>query len=326
MRNIANLVPPPPDVAERWLGDSAKHKHTMPLTGGLGRARTDVAGGRWLVWLGRVVLWALVVVLLLNGVAALRRPLGPAVAPTQAPAAGAGFPVKAGEAFAVRFAHDYLTWDAAAPGVHADALAPYVADNFDKQLGWASNGQQIAVLVLPTRTVAISDNTALVTVAAQVTGLNAPRWVHLQVPVYTDGREHFVVTDAPALVPPPGKAAAPPEPSLATDTAVADQLRDPLTAFFKGYAGSNPSELSYVLAPGAQVGTLNGTVTFEDLQLTVPDGGNRRDVVAKVRWDDRVTSSTFTQTYQLTVVRREDGRWYIEGLGARPARTPSPDR
>jgi Conjugative transposon protein TcpC len=327
MRNVTSVVPPPPDVAERWLDDAEAHKHTMPLTGGFGRARSGMAGGRWLVWLGRVVLWALVVVLLLNGVAALRRPLGSVTAPSpQAPAAGTGFPVKAAEAFAVRFAHDYLTWDAGAPGNHAEALAPYLADNVDKQLGWAGNGQQIAVLVLPTQTVVLSDKTALVTVAAQVTGLNAPRWVHLQVPVYADGQKHLVVTDVPALVPAPGKAAAPPEPLVITDSAVADQLRDPLVAFFKSYAGRNPSELSYLLTPGTQIGTLNDTVAFENVQLVVPIGGNRREVVAKVRWGDRVTGSTFTQTYQLTVVQKEDGRWYIEGLGAHPATTPSHKR
>jgi hypothetical protein len=241
------------------------------------------------------------------------------------PTAGARFPVKGAEAFAVRFAHDYLTWDAAAPDVHADAIAPYVADNVDKHFGWAGNGQQIAVLVLPTRTVVLSDKTALVTVAAQVTGLNAPRWVHLQVPLYADGQERFLVTDAPVLVPPPGKAVAPPEPLLATDSTVADQLRDPLIAFFKAYAGNNPSELSYLLVPGVQMGTLNGAVTFEDLQLSVPDGEDHRDVIATVRWADRITGSTFAQTYQVTVVQREDGRWYIQGLGAHPARTPSPN-
>jgi hypothetical protein len=257
---------------------------------------------------------------------ALRRPRTPAIAPVAPPAVGANFPVKAAEAFAVRFAHDYLTWDAAAPSVHAEAIAPYVADGLDKHLGWAGNGQQIAVLVVPTRTSILSDNTALVTVAAQVTGLNAPRWVHLQVPLYTDGQGRFLVTDAPALVPPPGKAVPPPEPLVVSDTAVADQLRDPLIAFFKAYAGNNPSELSYLLLPGAQaqIATLNGAATFEDLQLTVPTGQNRREVAAKVRWGDQVTGSTFTQTYQVTVVRREDGRWYIERLSARPAKIPSP--
>ncbi|MGH8901442.1 MAG: conjugal transfer protein [Egibacteraceae bacterium] len=327
MSDATSLVPPPPDVAERWLDDSsAKHRHKAPLTGGLGRARNGVGGGRWLVWIGRVVLWGTVVVLLLNGIASLRRPVGPAPAPAASPTVGASFPVKAAEAFAARFAHDYLTWDAAAPDVRAEAIAPYLAGDVDRQLGWASIGQQIAVLVLPTRTDVVSDNTALVTVAAQITGLNAPRWVYLQVPVYADSPEQFLVTDAPALVPPPGKATPPPEPLLPTDPTVADQLREPLIAFFKAYAGSTPSELSYLLAPGAQIGTLNSTATFEDLQLTVPEGEDRRDVVAEVRWSDRVTSSTFTQTYQVTVVRREDGRWYIEKLGAHPAIIPSPDR
>lgn len=323
MKNLTSLVPPPPSFAERWFDHSAKHTRKVPLTGGLGRTRSSVGGGRWLVWAGRVVLWALVLVLLLNGITALRRPVSPAQAPAPAPAAER-FPVKAAEAFAVRFAHDYLTWDAATPNVHAEALAPYVADAIDQHVGWAGNGQQIAVLVLPTRTAVVSDKTALVTVAAQVTGLSAPRWVHLEVPIYTDGHDRFLVTDAPALVPPPGKAAPPPELLTATDAAVADQLREPLTAFFKAYAGNNPNELSYLLAPGAQVGTLNSTATFEDLQLTVPEGEDRRDVVAKVRWGDPVTGSTFTQTYQVTVVWREDGRWYIERLGAHPAEPPSP--
>lgn len=325
MNNLTSLVPPPPDVTERWLDHSGKHKRKMQLTGGVGQARNSVWGGRWLVWVGRGILWTLVLVLLLNGVASLRRPASPVATPAQAPA-GPNFPVKAAEAFAVRFAHDYLTWDAAAPNAHADAVALYAADHLDKHLGWAGNGQQIAVLVLPTRTVVLSEKSALVTVAAQITGLNAPRWVHLQVPLYTDGPDRFLVTDAPALVPPPAKAEPPPEPLIATDTAVADQLRDPLVAFFKAYAGDNPSELSYLLVPGApaQIGTLNNTATFEDLQLTVPDGEDRRDVIAKVRWADAVTGSTFVQTYQVTVVRGQDGRWYIEKLGARPATTTSP--
>jgi hypothetical protein len=324
MKDVASFVPPPPDVTEHWLDSSTKHRRAAQLTGGLGRARSAVSGSRWLVWIGRTILWALVLVLLLHGIASLWRPNGPATAPSQPLAPSPSFPVKGAEAFAVRFAHDYLTWDAATPGVRADALAPYVADGVDKQLGWAGNGQQIAVLVLPTQTVVLSENAALVTVAAQVTGLNAPRWLHLQVPVYAEGSEQFLVTDAPALVPPPAKAASPPEPLLATDLAVADQLREPLIAFFKAYAGSNPNELSYLLVPGAQIRTLNGVVTFADLQLTVPYGkDNRRDVTAKVRWADQVTGSTFTQTYQVTVVQQKDGRWYIAGLGAnQPASLP----
>jgi hypothetical protein len=58
MNDVTSLVPPPPDVASRWLGDSvAKHRRKVELTGGLGRTRNSVGGGRWLVWLGRFILW-----------------------------------------------------------------------------------------------------------------------------------------------------------------------------------------------------------------------------------------------------------------------------
>lgn len=327
MREVMSTVPPPPDVAERWLHDAGKRNRMGTLTGGLGQVHRGGSGGRWLLWLGRTVLWALVVVLLVNGLLAVRRPRPTMPAPVQEPVAGATFPIAGAEAFTVRFANDYLTWDAARPEARAEALAGYIADDMDQQLGWANNGSQIAVLVLPVRTEVISDRSAVVTVAAEVTGLEAPRWVHLAVPIYTDGKDRFLVTDPPALVPAPGEADPPPGQRSATDVdiEVTEQLREPLTAFFRAYAGSEPGEMAYVLAPGVEVGTLNGVVVFEDLALTVPKSSDeRRDVVAEVRWSDPVTGSTFTQSYQVTVALRSDGRWYIERLGAHPAASPSP--
>jgi hypothetical protein len=238
------------------------------------------------------------------------------------------FPVEAGEAFAVRFASVYLEWDAHDPQARAERIAPYVPQGAEQQFGWAGDGQQVAVLVVPVRTAVVSDTAAVITVTAEVTGVKAPRWVHLAVPVATDDQGRFVVTDTPALVPGPGQAAAPRQPAQTMDPDLAAALREPLTAFFRAYAGTEPGQLEYLLAPGVQMGTLGGVVQFEDLQLAVPRGGDRRDVVAKVRWNDLVTRSTFTQSYQVTLVKGQDDRWYIEQLGVHaPATSQSnPER
>ena len=318
-------VVPPADVAERWLKDPKKQKRPARFKR---RNRTPSGGGgRWLVWVGRAVLWGLVAVLLVNGIYRLATtPDAPRTAapdPAVPQGTGGAFPTQAAEAFAVRFASVYLEWDAVNPQARADTLAGYVPEGAEEQFGWAGNGRQVAVLVLPVHTEVRSPSSAVVTVAAEVTGPTAPRWVHLAVPVYTDGAGRFLVTDLPALVPGPGEAAAPNEPLRTSDSEVADQLREPLTAFFRAYAGTEPGELAYLLAPGVQVGTLGGIVTFEGMQLQVPRGGDRRDVVADVRWADPVTGSTFTQSYELTVARSDDGRWYIERLGAHPAASSS---
>ncbi len=324
MTGTTRLKPPPPDVADRWLDEPAPSKPSLRgrVATGVGQARHRGRGGRWIVWLARMTLWAGLGLLVLLGARSLVYPVPSTTAPAPQPSSSEpAFPVQAAEAFAVRFSSVYLEWDSSDPRTRAERLAAYIPEGADQQLGWGGNGTQVAVLILPVRTNVISERSAVVTVAAEVTGVSAPRWVHLSVPVYTDGRGRFVVTDVPALVPAPGEAEAPRPRIQASDSELADALREPLTAFFRGYAGGGQGELEYLLAPGVDVGTLGGTVRFESLRLSVPEGGDRRDVTAEVRWADPVTQSTFTQTYQVTVAQGQDGRWYIERLGAHAAAT-----
>jgi hypothetical protein len=326
------LASPPPDVAERWLDERAvrkgKQRDDRRIRTRLRQTHNHGSGGRWIVWVARAVLWTVLVVLLMLGIQALLRPPAPqAPPPVVAEGADVAFPVHAAEAFAVRFASVYLEWDATDPTSRAERLAPYISDGVEQQLGWAGNGRQVAVLVLPVHTTVISDAAAVVTVAAEITGIKDPRWIHLSVPVATDGQGRFVVTDTPVLVPGPSEAVAPQEPVQTADSELTNELHEPLSAFFRAYAGTEPGQLEYLLAPGVKVGTLGGMVQFVDLRLTVPHGGGRRDALAKVRWVDPVTQSTFTQSYQVTVVKRQDGRWYIEQLGAHiPAASPPPHK
>jgi Conjugative transposon protein TcpC len=325
------LASPPPDVAERWLDERAvrkgKQREDRRIRARLRQTHAHGSGGRWIVWLARAVIWAVLMVLLMLGIQALLRPHPPLPPPpVVAEGADVAFPVHAAEAFAVRFASVYLEWDATDQTSRAQRLAPYVPDGVEQQLGWAGNGRQVAVLVLPVQTAVISDTAAIVTVAAEITGIKEPRWVHLSVPVSTDGQGRFVVTDTPVLVPGPSEAAAPQEPVQTADSELTSELHEPLTAFFRAYAGTEPGQLEYLLAPGVKVGTLGGMVEFEDLRLSVPRGGDRRDALAKVRWVDPVTQSTFTQSYQVTVAKRQDGRWYIEQLGAHIPAAPPPHK
>src|SRR5437764_10930649 len=98
------------------------------------------AGGRWLVWVFRVVVWAVLLIIGYRGVTAIvlnETPGGSRAAP--APSQGTGFPAMAAGAYAMAFAQVYLNANPASAAQRASELSQFLPPGTDPQLGW--NGQ-----------------------------------------------------------------------------------------------------------------------------------------------------------------------------------------
>lgn len=270
---------------------------------------------RALVTAGRVVLWGTVGLLLVRGVVSVLRPAAPPPRRAASAVTGHGFPTEAASAFAARFAHDYLTYDAANPDVRRRQLAEYLSEGADTLAGWDGKGKQVAVNSVPVSVDVRSPTVAVVTVAVEVTG---PRWLHLAVPVAAD-ENGLVVLEQPALVPGPRAAEPPAVPDTGSDAKLSVEVRPVLEAFFRAFAGGSESDLAYYMTPGRRLVGLGGTVALDGLtEVVVSDGGTRRSALARVRWVDQTTGGRVTQTYHLLLVQR-DQRWYVDRLGAGPA-------
>lgn len=282
---------------------------------GRGRSRWRGSGGRWWIWVGRAVLWAFIVVVVVNGI---RAPFERFTQPDTTTGAGTApkstFPTTQASAYALQFAAAYLNYDEKNPGARATKLAPYLpADTGDQQLGWNGSGN----MHLDTAQVAgvdvRDDHNAVVTLAVSVNGT----WMQLAVPVYTNGGA-MAITGQPALMPVPRKATLPDAPSVTEDSAVEAQLKSDLKGFFVAYAASDAASLDRFLAPNTSVTGLGGAVQYVGIKdVTVPEGGDQRHATVTVTW--RVPNAArakgapageLDQTYDLTIIKDQD-KWDV---------------
>ncbi|HKF17854.1 MAG TPA: conjugal transfer protein [Candidatus Dormibacteraeota bacterium] len=264
----------------------------------------------------RVLFVGVLLVLLLLGVRDVLRPFVPLLTSRQTPApdAAAAYPREGAEAFAVRFALVYETYDGAHPNARQKALAPYLADGADLAMGWDGNGKQSAVQGLPSGINVRDGHQAQVTVAVLI---DNGRWVYLSVPVISD-QGAFAVAAAPALVPPPRKATST-QPAVdlnfQEDSALSTQLRSSVTTFFSAYARSSTTDLDYYSAPGVHFAGLSGAVDLAELtSVSVAQGApGQRVAVASVRWLDKASGASFVQPYRLELVLYAD-RWLVSQM------------
>ncbi|MQA85359.1 MAG: conjugal transfer protein [Streptosporangiales bacterium] len=297
-------------------GDGEEHP---PSRGGpVRRVRRFGAGGRWWVWLGRAVLWALIIVIVVNGGRAAFVSFTEGTAPAQPQAEPGGrFPSTAASAYAQEFAGVYLNYDEAAADTRASRLAAYLPEGADPQLGWNGAGrlrlEEVYVAGVDVR----DAKHGMVMLAVRVNGA----WMRLAVPVYASG-DSMVISGQPALLPVPPKASlpAPPAGTEEIDAPATSELERQLPGFFQAYAASDNADLTRYLEQGTTVTGLDGAVRFVALQdLVVPPGGNTRQITATVVWriatagTTRVPPGELTQTYELAVTK-QDGNWYVKDI------------
>jgi hypothetical protein len=314
----------PHDSAPAQAGRGARAGGGRPWRGG---------GGRWMVWLLRVVIWLVLLLIGYRGVVAIvtgETGTSPAATPSASP--DGAFPRTQAQAYAMEFGDVYLNFNPSTAARRAALLAQFLpAGTDDAQLGWNGAGTQRLRSEQVSSIQVRSPHTAVVTLLAIVSN---DRMIQLGVPIYAaNGR--LVVSGQPALLPAPGRAAAPQTVTENPDQAAQAQLQAQLPAFFRAYASGGPNTLGRFLTPGAQVSGLNGMVTLSSVQsVTAPVGGSTRDIIVVVVW--HLASSTaaasppptssatasLTVTYRMKVVRQGTS-WYVQSIGT-STQSPGP--
>ena len=294
------------------------------------RGRWSGGGGRWLVWVGRIILWALIVVIVVNGVRAPfeRYTQQNNATPQAAPQVDKGFPTARGMAFAAQFAGVYLNFSPEDAPSRAGKLAAFLPDGSDQQLGWDGAGKMAAVAIQPYDIEASDAQNAIVSVAFQ----SGPRRLILSVPIYyagDDSGKGFVVSGRPALLPAPAPADLPQLAQPEGDEAAAAELKPQLEGFFKDYASGDTAGLQRYVAAGKSVSSFGGAFTFGELKkVVVPVGGATREIQAVVVWivpsgavpsadpsatDAAAADGRLEQAYRLTVEKQGD-KWYVDEI------------
>jgi hypothetical protein len=299
----------------------------LPTAGGRARQRTPGwggAGGRWLVWVFRVVVWVVLLLIGYRGITAIvfnETPNGS----SQAPAAtkGATFPAELAGAFAMQFGQVYLNADPASESERATELAQFLPPGTDPELGYNGAGS----LQLQSEEIAgiraRDPHHGVVMLLVRVNG----RLMELGVPIYAAAGQQMVISGEPAFLPPPARAALPSTSPVISDPTAQSALTAQLGDFFRAYASGNADTLARFVVPGAEVTGLGGDVTFGELNgVSVPQGGTTRHIIATVVWHipgsaaggskAAATSSAagFEMSYALTVTKR-DGTWYVKSIG-----------
>jgi hypothetical protein len=285
------------------------------------------AGGRWLLWPLRVVLWTALVVVAFRGITAIIFGSSAAPAGGTGPANATGeFPVSLAEAYATEFGRVYLGFSPQSLGQREQALAAFVppaVSAVNPSLGWNGIGQ-LNLQSLQVAGIKVQDpKHAVVTLLALLNG----QLMELGVPVAATG-SGLVVSGEPAWLPAPPRILPPPAPR-GSDRVAQSQLMNVLPAFFQAYASGDSRALNRFLAHGASVAGLGGAVTFDSIgALHVPPGGASRQITVTVIWQVPVTeqpgstvgnlgmASKLEMTYGMSVVDLQSGKWYVKEIGA----------
>ncbi len=329
------------DRGDELAGDEALPREALsersaPSTGRSPSARSAQAaahwrgaGGRWLVWVARVVVWTVIVLVGYRGVVAIVSGTGTGGSGSGAKrAVGAtGFPVTAAEAYALEFGNVYLNYSPATAAERSAALAAFLPPGTDPQLGWNGAGNQQLLAEQVAGITVRSGHAAVVTLLARLADGNL---VELAVPVYAaDGG--MSVSGEPALLPGPAKAVAPAADQARGDQATAAALQTQLAGFFQAYASGDQATLARYLAPGAQIKGLAGIVQFGAVDAVyAPAGGLTRTISVTVSWllpsqpaprsagATASASAGLQMTYEMTVVKH-GGAWDVRSIGGATA-------
>ncbi|MET8703658.1 conjugal transfer protein [Kitasatospora sp. NPDC004723] len=281
---------PPPAAAVPWLPETEK-----PSALHLRRV-------------GRVTLWAVVVLAAVTGVRSWivppKAPPPAAPAPTQSAPA---YPAEEAQALAARFARAYLGWDETTPQQRVAALAPLLPTGTDPSLGWNGKGRQEVVDVQAGAVTVGAQGQARVRVealirsAAAAAPATAPQWVALEVPVAVASSGRMAVTGEPGLVGLPSQGPSLPRLTTAeVDSALSTESRPAVEAFFKAYAGGT---VATAAAPGAAIPPLPDGVEFSSVAAWSVDRGDGSDRTGTARISWTLGAATVEQTYRVRLTR-----------------------
>lgn len=267
---------------------------------------------------GRVVVWALLLLLLVRGtldVAAGLVPTARELVRQPRPAS----PVREREAsaFAAAFARAYLTFAPAHPEQHAAALKPYVSPWLGEHAGLElpprGPAQRVAAAE-PARVLRLDRSRLLVTVAAELAPAR-PAPVYLSMLVAGNAAGALAMADYPSFSPPPRHAAVREPDRSPLESSERAQVEDLLRRFFPVYLSGHADQLAYFLPARRTLDALGSRYRFLDLEAVdaaAPRRGDRLVVLARIRVRDEPTKATYVLRYRLRLEQRE--RWYVDAI------------
>ncbi|HUK72099.1 MAG TPA: conjugal transfer protein [Streptosporangiaceae bacterium] len=258
------------------------------------------------------------IVVAFNGVRAIfvraAQAPGPAGTSVQQPTPASRFPTSLAEAFSLQFGQVYLNFDQAHASQRAQQLAAFIPSGAGQQLGWNGAGRmQLASEQVAGITVQDADN-ALVTLLVTVNG----QLMQFSVPIYV-ASGGMVVSGEPALLPPPAKVNPPSPPSGGgSDLTTQNEFENFLPSFLQAYAASDTATLGRYITKGFSIAGLGGVVSYNSIQnLTIPQGGSKRDITVTVRWQlpsqGGTAPATLDVTYEMTWIY-QSGTWSVETI------------
>lgn len=286
------------------------------------RSAWNGAGGRWLLWPLRVVLWAALLVIAFRGVTAIvfnQNTASPGAGTGQVTAPAGSFPVTLAEAYAADFGRVYLNFSPQNQGQREQQLAAFVPASVaaaNPDLGWNGIGQmslqseQVAGITMQ------DPAHAVVTLLASVNG----QLMELGVPVAASG-SGVVVSGEPAWLPAPAQIPLPAPAGGSSDPVAHSQLMNELPAFFQAYANGDSAAVNRFLAPGVRLAGLGGTMAFDSISgLHVPSGGSTRQITVAVIWQPlsqgASSGAKLQVTYSMSVVQQSSVKWYVKEISA----------
>jgi Conjugative transposon protein TcpC len=152
--------------------------------------------------------------------------------------------------------------------------------------------------------------------------------MELGVPLYASGGG-LVVSAHPALLPAPLTTSLPTAQGESSDHGAHAALAGQLPGFFQAYASGDQAALSRYAIPGVSFSGLGGAVSFGSIaSIDVPQGGTARDITVTVNWmlpgQVGLGVARLATTYDMSVVDRQSGRWYVKDIRAstQPMGTP----
>lgn len=296
------------------------------------------AGGRAARTIARGLVVVSFLVLAAAGVLAILDAFAPDTVTAAAPELADTYPTTDAAAFGIRAGVAWLRLDGAeadtdvaGPEVRQELLADVTSIEGDMghiapvDTGFGMRPTAVTVAGVDP----IDEYRAKVTLTVQITGLTAPQWIHLAVPVSHDGQGGWSMSGTPVFMPKPPVIDVVDVERPPADTALAAELADPIQRFMQAWAAGDADALPYVLAEGVDanaVGGLNGAVELLRIDnIYVPEldsADSPRLTAVTVTWREPITGNELTQTYGVTVAPGTE-RWQITGIDLAPPAMPA---
>jgi len=305
--------------------------------------------------IGKVVLWVLVVLLLLKGVASILENRGQDelqhTIDNYRTAAEQRETVRAGAAaFAENFVYEYYSFDGSSNQDYTARVGKYLAESMaiPKPMG---SGVSAAVLSAKTTKISFVDDTRMdvdVSVKARYGGSGdaalsgisgsdeisdgtalsdstvntSAKDINIQVPVvWHDGK--YAVDAMPLLIPAEDSAVTARAPGYSgTEVSMKEkeEIKQMLESFLKTYCEGSDQEVSYYLTPDSEIRHgLNGVVTFHTLKwITAYYLEAENEYLANASITVKDNCQELSQEMYLTLIK-EGSKYYIQNIAARAA-------